>query len=103
MIGATLMTRDGLCVVNRSTHQFSPETFSAMSATLMSAAETALYELGGGKRVRVIAETDRRKMIAVGASDEFLLVAMTEANVKLQDALLSVEQTVSELKPIIEG
>src|SRR5688500_9361847 len=69
VVGATLITRDGLCVINSDDKILSPETFSAMTAALMGAAETAFYELGGANKLRVTAETDKNKIVALGASE----------------------------------
>src|SRR5688572_8754625 len=74
--GATLITRDGLCVMNSDKSIVAPETFSAMSAALMGAAETAFYELGGGTQLRVTAETEKAKFVALGASEELLLIVI---------------------------
>lgn len=73
--GAALISRDGLCVKASGKAELNRETFSAMTATLMGAAEIALGELGGGRTRSVVATTERGTMILVGATSDLLLVA----------------------------
>ncbi|MGQ0535916.1 MAG: roadblock/LC7 domain-containing protein [Methanobacteriota archaeon] len=100
ILGATLVTRDGISVVTRGAPVGSPETFAAMSAALLGAAETALYELGGGSRVRVTAETDKYTMVAVGATEELLLVLVAEAGTSLDAALKLADDSVKRIEAV---
>ncbi len=101
--GATLITRDGLCVMNSDKALASPETFSAMTAALMGAAETAFYELGGATKLRVTAETDKSKMVALGASDELLLVIVGNGTSNTLDLLNVAETAAKELRLLVSG
>lgn len=74
---AGLVSRDGLCVMQSFKREFPVETFSAMTATVVGAAEIALADLGGGRTRRVIAETERVRLIAVGATADLLLVSLS--------------------------
>ena len=103
VVGATLITRDGLCVMNSDKALASSETFSAMTAALMGAAETAFYELGGAAKLRVTAETDKSKMVAVGASDELLLVLVGNGTSSAVDLLKHAETAAKELRLLVSG
>lgn len=77
--GAALVTRDGL------PHEFlipgsvNDEVFAAMSATLMGAAETALFELGGQEPQRILVETGTLGfMVAPAGRDLLIVVAMLD-------------------------
>lgn len=99
--GATLITRDGLCVMKSDSSIVAPETFSAMSAALMAAAETAFYELGGAGELRVTAETERAKMVALGASDTLLLVVIGKGNANAADLLREAEASAREFRLLL--
>lgn len=101
VLGAALITRDGICLMNRLVRELSPEIFSAMTATLMGAAETALAEVAAGPTRRVIAETEKMKMIVVGATEELLLVALVEASLSLDRLIPLVEGAVDNVTEIL--
>lgn len=101
--GATLITRDGLCVMNSEKALAALETFSAMTAALMGAAETAFYELGGANQLRVTAETDKSKMIAVGATEQLLLVIVGNGTTNSADLLKQAEAAAKELRLLMSG
>lgn len=103
MVGATLVTRDGVCVLNTDPGLVSPETFSAMTAAMVAAAETAAYETGEGRMLRVLVETERNKMVAVGATDELLLVVVAAASLPLADLLPRVEAARQNLATVVAG
>src|SRR5688500_6581685 len=103
IVGATLITRDGLCVVNGDEKILSPETFSAMTAALMGAAETAFFELGGANHVRVTAETEGRKMVALGANEELLLVIVGNGTSSGTALMQLAEATAAQLRTILAG
>lgn len=103
VVGATLITRDGLCVMNSDNALAAPETFSAMTAALMGAAETAFYELGGANELRVTAETDKSKMVALGANEQLLLVVVGNGNSASLELLKQAEAAAKELRLLLTG
>lgn len=100
-MGATVVTRGGVSVLNTEQRILAPEAFSAMTAALMSAAETAFYHLGGGRDVRVIAESDSTRMITVGADDELLLVVIARASSDTHRLLPALEESATRLRAIL--
>lgn len=103
VLGSVLITRDGLCVMNSDKTLASPETFSAMTAALMGAAETAFYELGGATKLRVTAETDKSKIVALGATDELLLIVVGNGTSNTLDLLKFAETAANELRLLMSG
>jgi predicted regulator of Ras-like GTPase activity (Roadblock/LC7/MglB family) len=102
VIGAVLVSRDGIRVLEFwKRDMWNKETFSAMSATLMGAAEVALSELGGDKTGRVIAETSKKKMVVMGPSEELLLVVVGEADHPLEALLPQCEATAAIVSKIV--
>lgn len=75
--GAALVTRDGLPHEFRIPGSVNDEVFAAMSATLMGAAETALFELGGQEPERILVETGRLAFMVAPAGRDLLMVVAT--------------------------
>jgi predicted regulator of Ras-like GTPase activity (Roadblock/LC7/MglB family) len=104
IVGAVLLSRDGIRVMDRWRRAVgNRETFSAMSATLMGAAEIALAELGAAQTRRVIAETATCTIVVVGAGEELLLVAQAEADVPLQELLPRVDAAAAQVAKVVAG
>lgn len=99
--GALLVSRDGFCMMNNFDSLPAAETFSAMSATLVGAAEAAFAEFGSDGPTRVVIESTRTRMVAEGAGGEMLLVALTEASAPLDETLKDVSAATSEIARIL--
>lgn len=106
IIGAALVSRDGIPVGSAFTPQLEEMPFSilvegAMTATLMGAAEVAMQEVEAGETRRVIVETDAFKMVLVGAEEDLLLVVLTEADKPLKEVLDRVEAAVTRIGEVM--
>lgn len=77
--GAALVSRDGLTVKVAGRQEMNRETFSAMTATLVGAAEIALSEVDAGKPRHVMARTSSVTLVLVGATIDLLLVVIADA------------------------
>lgn len=102
-LGAALVSRDGLCVRSTGRAELSRETFSAMSATVMGAAEIALRELDGGPTRCVVASTERVKVLVLGATREMLVVAYATAESPLVPLQSAAEQAAREVGKVLGG
>jgi hypothetical protein len=98
---SAVISRDGLLMASAIPASFYAETFAAMSATMLGAAETAISELGRGMPERVIAESDKTKIIACGAGEKALLVAMTRPEAKLGLILVEMEKAAEKVKGLL--
>lgn len=103
VLGAALVSRDGLCVRSAGRTELSRETFSAMSATVMGAAEIALRELDGGATRSIVASTDKVTIVIVGATREMLLVASAGADAPLAGILARVEEAARGVGKVLAG
>lgn len=101
--GAVLVSRDGFCVLNQFNRLPSPETFSAMSATLVGAAEAALSELGVRHATRVVVSTETDRLVTVGATDELLLVALLDGDAALEASLGRIDEAARSVAKIVGG
>lgn len=103
IVGAALVSRDGISVLDAFKQPIHPETFSAMSATLMGAAEVALADLTGKRLRRVLANTDDVTLIAVGVSTELILVALADRGQPLDGFLAQVDEIAEHLTALTAG
>ncbi|RJS73055.1 roadblock/LC7 domain-containing protein [ANME-2 cluster archaeon] len=98
---SAIATRDGL-LMNADMHvKGDPETFVAMSATMLGAAETATSELNKGIPNRVIVETDDGKLVCMGAGPKALVVVLTAPEAGLGLILVELTKAAEKIKKLI--
>ena len=100
--GSAIVSRDGLVIVSHLPTRVGREAFSAMSATMLGAAETAMMELARDPPERVLVETKTTRMVITGASSETLLVVLCKYNVNLGMLFIQAEKSVSKIREILE-
>jgi len=96
------VSRDGLLIRSSMQKEQFAESFAAMSATMLGAAETASTELGKGVPNRVIVESTQGRLIAVGAGPKALLVVIVSPEAGLGLILLELDKTAKKLKELLE-
>ncbi len=88
---SAIASRDGLLICSTIPKKQHAETFVAMSATMIGAAETATTELGKGIPDRIIVESKHGRIIGTGAGSKALLLVMTRPDAGL--GLVRIEMT----------
>lgn len=96
------VSRDGLLIKSSMQKEQFAESFAAMSATMLGAAETASTELGKGVPNRVIVESSQGRLIAVGAGPNALLVVIVSPEAGLGLILLELDKSAKKLKELLE-
>lgn len=96
------VSRDGLLIRSSMQREQFAESFAAMSATMLGAAETASTELGKGVPNRVIVESTQGRLIAVGAGPKALLVVIVSPEAGLGLILLELDKAAKKLKELLE-
>lgn len=96
------VSRDGLLIKSSMQKEQFAESFAAMSATMLGAAETASTELGKGVPNRVIVESTQGRLIAVGAGPNALLVVIVSPEAGLGLILLELDKSAKKLKELLE-
>ncbi len=81
--------------------KFHADTFAAMAATMLGAAETASTELGKGIPERIIVESKRWKIVATGAGPKALLLVTTEPDASLGLILVEVIKASEKIKEVL--
>src|SRR5687768_5062756 len=81
--GSAIMSRDGISVVHDLPPAYDRDTFSAMTAAMLGAAETAMIEIGRGTPETVTVENKDSKFLALGVSGELMLVILLKTGTDL--------------------
>ncbi|OPY28271.1 MAG: Roadblock/LC7 domain protein [Methanocella sp. PtaU1.Bin125] len=79
------------------------ESFAAMAAALLGAAETAASELRQGVPRRVIMEAGDRRIVELGAGPVALLVASLSAGPQFTRALKEIDRAAHEVRGIVKA
>lgn len=75
VVGAMLVSRDGLPVLNECPGVAQPEAFGAMHAAALGAAEVALRGAAAGC-VSLVAQVGAQRFVSRGLTDDLFVVAM---------------------------
>lgn len=95
MLGAAIITRDGLLFVSDLPEDVNTEIFAAMSATMFGAAETAALELKKSSVERVITEGEKIKLVSTSAGENAMLVSMVSNDSNLGLILMEMEKAAN--------
>jgi predicted regulator of Ras-like GTPase activity (Roadblock/LC7/MglB family) len=98
---SAIASRDGLLICSTITKKQQVETFVAMSATMIGAAETATMELGKGIPDRIIVESKTGKIIGTGAGQKALLLVMTKPDANLGLILIEITKASDQIKEVL--
>jgi predicted regulator of Ras-like GTPase activity (Roadblock/LC7/MglB family) len=98
---SAIASRDGIHICSTITRKQQVETFIAMSATMIGAAETATMELGKGIPDRIIVESKRGRIIGTGAGPKALLLVMTKPDACLGLVLVEMAKASNQIKEIL--
>ncbi|MDY6958764.1 MAG: roadblock/LC7 domain-containing protein [Halobacteriota archaeon] len=98
---SAVVSRDGLLMASDIPGGVHAETFAAMNATMMGAAETAVSELKKGIPDRVIIESKEAKVIVTGAGQKALLVVMSRPEAGLGLILVEMEKVTEKIKELL--
>ncbi|HET6398591.1 MAG TPA: roadblock/LC7 domain-containing protein [Candidatus Thermoplasmatota archaeon] len=88
-LGAVLATRDGLPALRALKRPVSEDTFSAMAAALLGAAEAALAEWSEVRPAHATIETAELRLVVDGVDTDHILAAVVPAgaDARLQTTL----------------
>jgi len=102
-LGAAVVSRDGITVKAVGKLELGRETFSAMTATIMGAAEIAVREVDAGRLRSLVTVNERSKIIIVGATTDLLLVGCLPPDGNADDATAKLETAAASLAAIASG
>lgn len=96
-----ISTRDGLLIASDTLSDLRDETFVAMSAIMLGAAEHASKEIGKDSPDRVIVESNSAKLIAKGSGNKAILITLASPDSQLGLILDGLEKGASRIKEIL--
>lgn len=101
--GAAVVTRDGIAVATRTTRSVSEDSFAAMVAAMLGAADAAMVEWADDQSVRATVE-GRSVRITVQALDRDFLLAVAGAP-GAPDAATTIanDAAAAQLRDILHG
>lgn len=94
-------SRDGLLIRDIPQKGQNLDSFVAMSATLFGAAETVIAMFGKGIPNRIIVESDRGRVIAIGAGPKALLIVIVSLEPELEMIRLELEKAAKKLNELM--
>lgn len=100
-LGAGLVGRDGLPVLLRFPGTVQEETFSAMAAALLGAAEAALMELAEQATAVATVEAGKVRLVVSGLDETHLLVVAAPTTLEQGKLGAAIEAARGRLRPII--
>jgi predicted regulator of Ras-like GTPase activity (Roadblock/LC7/MglB family) len=95
-----IVSRDGILIVSDMPAEIHPETFAAMSAIMLGAAETAALEINTTPPDRIIVETDQGRLVVCGAGERMMLVALADIQAGLGHVIVEMSRAVTRIKEI---
>ena len=101
MLGAGLVGRDGLPLILRFPRPVQPETFSAMTAALLGAAEAALLELAESSSVSITIEAGRLRLAIAGVDDTHLLVVAAPSTLEPIRVAQALSDGLSKMRVLL--
>ncbi len=98
---AAVVRRDGLVVTHTLPEGVDPKIVAAMTAAIVGTSEMATVQLGQGRFVRAIVESDQGKLLSLGAGDEALLVALVYDDANLGLVLMAMQRAAKQVESIL--
>lgn len=95
-------SRDGLLIRANMPKEKFLASLSAMSATMLGAAETATTQVEKGLPTRVIVESEYGRLIIVGAGPKALLIVLSNSNSSLGLILIELDKSARKLKELLK-
>lgn len=99
--GSALVSRDGITVVADLPPSYDRDTFSAMTAAMLGAAETAMVEIGRGMPDRVVVETKNSRILAMGLTAELMLVVLSNGRSTIPQIAQGVESLGERIRRLV--
>ena len=103
LLGAGLVGRDGLPILLRFSRPVQEETFSAMAAAVLGAAEAALLEMAERGEATAVIEAGTMRLAVAGLDDAHLLVLASAKSLGAEQMAQLVASARASLVPIIGG
>jgi len=98
---SAVIRRDGLMVASDFSTKIEPATIASMAASLVGTAETTSSELKRGVFQEIIIDSEKGKVVAIGAGKLALLVSLVKKDGNLGFVLISMERAAKKVEDIL--
>jgi len=98
---SAVVRRDGLMISSDLPARVESRTVAAMTAALVGTAETTSSELKRGAFQEVVVDSEKGKIVAIGAGKMALLVSLMRPEGNLGFVLLSMERAAKSIESIL--
>ena len=99
---SAIISIDGLPMVSQIPEGVDPNNFSAMIASMVGAAQTALKSLGSKSIDRVIAESREIRVVAVQAGEDAILAIMMDPTTNYGLVLLEAKRASDQIAKVMK-
>ncbi|TLZ51520.1 MAG: hypothetical protein E6K18_04740 [Methanobacteriota archaeon] len=103
IVAIAIARRDGLIIAHDLPRDVDPKRTAAMTAAIVGTSEMAARELGHGKFLQAIVDSEFGKMLSTGAGEEALLVTLVRPEANMGLVLLGVERAAHRIATILAG
>ena len=103
IVAVAIARRDGLIIAHDLPRDVDPRKAAAMTAAIVGTSEMAARELGQGKFLQAIVDSELGKMLSTGAGDEAILVTLVRPEANMGLVLLGVERAAHRIAEILSG
>ncbi len=100
---SAVASRDGLLICSTIPKKQRAETFAAMAATMIGAAEMAASELGKGIPERIIVESKNGRIIGTGAGEKAVLIVMVLNDGNIDTIIEETAKATEKIKRVLSN
>lgn len=101
IIGTAIVNRNGILVFSNLPEGINDRKFGANAATMFGAIETATNALRNEIVNNITIEFNDCQIIALGAGEQLILVALIELNINIGLVLIELEEIIKNIKKIV--
>lgn len=102
VIGSAVVRRDGLMIVSGLPKETNSKAVAAMAAAIVGTGETASKELSIGELNQVVVESQKGKLISLGAGQDAIFTALVRDRANMGLVLMQMERASKKIMRIIQ-
>ncbi len=103
VMGSAIVRRDGLMILSDLSSGVNSKAVAAMSAAIVGTSETASKELKIGDMEEVLIESNKGKLVSIGAGPEAIFVAITKKKINLGLILIEMKKVAEKISKLISS
>ncbi len=101
IVGSAVVRRDGLMILSGLPKEVNAKGVAAMAAAMVGTGETASKELDIGNLNQVIVNSEKGRLISIGAGPQAILTALVREEANMGLVLLEMEKAAAKIGRIV--